>query len=130
MGSEDAIVRRLRAIILVMVGLGITAAVIGDFGVRFFTLCFFIPAVGAYISPRWPAILLWIMWSSSVGLLGFLLSLGGTDRLFESPSHWLLAVAAGLLCIALPLVRRMHEAPNYWRGRSRIPEARIHRRDA
>jgi hypothetical protein len=129
MGSEDTIVLRLRAIILVMFGLGITAAVIGSSSVRFFALCFFIPAGWAYVSPRWPAILVWLMWSSSVGLLGLLIALGGEERLFGPPSHWLLAAAAGLLFIALPLVRRMHEAPNYRRGRSRIPEARIHRRD-
>lgn len=130
MESEDTTVLWLRTIIVMMFGLGITAAVIGDGGVRFFALCFFIPGGWAYLSPRWPAILVWIMWSSSVGLLGLLIGLGGTPALFHAPSHWLMGAVAGLLFVALPLARRMHEAPNYRRGRSRIPEARIHRRDA
>lgn len=129
MGSEATIVLRLRAIILVMLGLGIMACAIGTEMVRFYALCFFIPGGWAYISPRWPAILVWIMSGSTIGLLGVLIGLG--DRpLFQEPSHWLLGAVAVLLFVALPLVRRMHEAPNYRRGRSRIPEARIHRRDS
>ena len=57
-----------------------------------------------------------------------LLSMGEPTPWSDTPSQWLFGVVAALLFIALPLVRRMHEAPNYRRGRSRIPEARIHRR--
>ncbi len=127
MESEDSIELRLRVIIVVMFGLGITAAVIGTGSMRFFLLCFFVPGGWALVSPRWPAILLWIMWSSTIGLLGVLLTIGTRHSLFSVWSHWLVASITLLLFFGLPLVRRLHDAPNYRRGRSRIPEARIHR---
>ena len=129
MASEEHIVRRLRALIFVMFGLGIAAGIIGTGEVRFFVICFFIPAGWAYMQPRWPAIIIWIMWASTVGMLGFLLAIGGDTELLDLPSHWIIGAIGGLLFIGLPLVRRMGEAPPIVRGRSRIPEARIHRRD-
>lgn len=128
MASEDQIVRRLRAIILVMLGLGIAAAVTGNGNMRFLVCCFFIPGGWAYVQPRWPAIVIWIMSASTIGMLGFLLALGGFPKLLASPSLYFMFGAAALLFIVLPVVRRMHEAPPMMRS-SRIPEARIHRRD-
>jgi hypothetical protein len=130
MANEDRIVLRLRALIFVIFGLGIAAAVAGNGDVRFFVVCFFIPGGAAYIRPRWPAIVIWIMWASTIGLLGFLLALGGVPDLLHSPSLWLMGTASALLFIAMPLVRRMGEAPPMLRGRARIPEARIHHRDS
>jgi len=129
MASEDQIVTRLRAIIFVMAGLGIAAAVTGSPDARFFVICFFIPGAWAYVSPRWPAIVIWIMWTSTIGLLAFLLAIGGKPDLLGSPTTWLMGMVVALLFVALPLVRRMHEAPPVMRGRSRIPEARIYQRD-
>ena len=127
--SEDTVVRRLRAIIFVMFGLGIAAAIVGTGEVRFFVGCFFIPGAWAYLRPRWPALVIWIMWASTIGMLGFLLAIGGKTELLDSSAHWLMSIVSALLFIALPLVRRMHDAPPMRSGRSRIPEARVHRRD-
>lgn len=130
MASEDQIVTRLRAIIFVMFGLGVAAALTGSPDARFFVICFFLPGPWAYASPRWPAIVIWVMWASTIGMLGFLLALGGMPSLLEQPTLWLMGLVSALLFVALPLVRRMHEAPPVMRGRSRIPEARIFRREA
>lgn len=128
MASEDQIVRRLRALIFVIFGLGAAAGVLGTGEMRFFIICFFIPGPAAYMRPRWPAIVIWIMSASSIGLLALLLAIGGKPELMEAPSDWLMAVASALLFIVVPLVRRMHDSP-VMHGRSRIPEARVHRRD-
>jgi hypothetical protein len=125
--TEDQIVRRLRALIFVIFGLGGAAAVTGSDELRFFVLWFFVPGIGAYARPRWPAIVIWMMWASTIGMLGLLLAIGGKPELLDKPSHWFVGGAAALLFIAVPLVRRMHEAPPILRSR-RIPEARIYRR--
>ena len=130
MASEDQIVTRLRAIIFVMFGLGVAAAITGSPDARFIVISFFLPAPWAYVSPRWPAIVIWIMWFGTIAPLGFMLALGGVPSLLEQPTLLLMGVVSALLVIALPLVRRMHESPPVMRGRSRIPEARIFRRDA
>lgn len=130
MASEDQIVTRLRAIIFVMFGLGIAAGVTGTADARFFVISFFLPGAWAYASPRWPAIAIWIMWGSTIGMLGFMLAVGGLPSLLEQPTLWLMGLVSALLFVALPLVRRMHESPPVMRGRSRIPEARVLRRDA
>ena len=127
---EDQVVTRLRALIFVIIGLGVVAGVLGSSEVRFFVICFYLPAGWAYVRPRWPQITIWIMWATTWGMLAVILALGGKPELLEAPSHWLMAGAAFLLCVVVPLVRRMHEAPPLpLRGSSRIPEARIHVRD-
>jgi hypothetical protein len=128
--SEQQIVRRLRALIFSIVGLCIAAAIIDRGEISFFSICFLLPGAWTYLNPRWPSIVIWIMWSSAIGMLAFILAIGGKPGLVEGPAHVLLLIAACLLFFAVPLVRRMHEAPPVMRGRSRIPEARIHRRDA
>jgi hypothetical protein len=103
---------------------------IGESGVRFFVICFYLPAAWVYARPRWPMITIWIMWAVTWGMLATMLALGGKPELLEPPSHWLMAGAAFLLCVVVPLVRLGHRSPALPRpGSSRIPEARIHVRD-
>lgn len=124
--SEHQTVLRLRALITVIFALGVVAAVFNTGGIRFLVVCYFIPGTWAYMKPRWPAILFWIMWASTFAMLAFFLALGGRTHVLRSPTYVVMAFASALLFFVVPLVRRMHEAP-ILRGQSRIPEARIHR---
>lgn len=125
--SEDQTVLRLRALIIVIFALGVVAAVFNTGGIRFLVVCFYIPGTWAYMKPRWPAILFWIMWASTFAMLAVLLAIGGKPHLLRSPTYLLMTVACALLFFVVPVVRRMHESP-ILRGTSRIPEARVHRR--
>lgn len=127
MEDDARIVRSLRALILVIIALGVLAAVVGSRQMRWFIPIYFLPVAITYARPRWSQILIWIMWSVSWGMLAMLIAIGGRPALFTVPSHWLLASAATLQCIALPVLRWFVESPRF--GANRIPQARIHRRE-
>lgn len=126
--SEDQVIHRLRALILTIFALGLVAGLVNTGGIRFLVVCFYVPGAWAFMKPRWPAIVFWIMWASTFGLLAFLIALGGTTDMLRSPTHVLMMFASAILFFLVPLVRRMHEAPPSLGGRSRIPAARVHRR--
>lgn len=127
MEDDARTVRSLRALILVIIALCAVAAVLGSRQMRWFIPVYCVPVAIAYGRPRWSQLLIWIMWSATWGMLALFVAIGGRPALFTVPSHWLLASAAALQCIALPLLRWALESGRF--GASRLPEARIHRRD-
>jgi hypothetical protein len=122
--SEAPLLRPLRGLILVILALGIAAAVVGSKGMRLFLPVYFLPVAIAYARPRWSQILIWNMWSLTWGMLAMLLAIDGRPALFTVPSHWLLTSAGALQLVALPLVRWSLLRP----AASAIPAARLHQR--
>jgi len=125
--TEERILGRLRAMILVIIGLGIAAAIVGTPATRWFVPMLYLPVAMVYPRPRWSQILVWIMWSVTWGMLALILAIGGRPALFTAPAHWLLTISVGLLFAGLPLLRWYLTSPRF--GASDIPRARIHRRE-
>jgi hypothetical protein len=123
---EESIITPLRGLILVIIALGVLAAIVGSAQMRWFIPIFYLPVAVTYKRPRWSQILIWIMWSVTWGMLAMILAIGGRPALFTVPSHWLLASASAVLCVALPCARWYLESPH---SSSRIPQARVHRRE-
>jgi hypothetical protein len=123
---EAAMLRPLRALIVVILALGIAAALVGSSRMHVFVPVFYLPAVITYARPRWAQVLIWIMWSSSWGMLAMILAIDGRPGLFAVPSHWLLASSSALLVVALPLLRWFLSPRS---ASSAIPEARVLRRE-
>lgn len=126
--SDEQADRRLRAVILVILALGVVAGFNPHGYMRAFVIAFNLPAAWTYVRPRWPLILIWIMWSVTWVMLAMILALGDKGPVLATWSHWLMAAATVLLCVVLPLVRLTHGRKARGR-RSRIPEARVHVRD-
>jgi hypothetical protein len=129
-------VRRLRTLTALVFACAFAAAFLASSGVQFCLFLFAVPAGFVSMRPRWPAIVLWIMWTMTWGTLAITLALGGGSGRMPSASYALLAAACLLLYSAIPLVRRTHAAPSVprqrtggtTRPRDRIPQARIHKR--
>jgi hypothetical protein len=116
----------LRALIFVILVLGIAAAYVGSHQMRLFAPVFYLPAGIAFVRPRWSQILIWIMWSVTWGMLAMFIAIGGRPAMFTVPSHWLMGSSGALLLVALPLLR-WFLSPRF--ARSRLPEARVLRRE-
>lgn len=130
--DERQAVTRLRAVILVILALAAIAGFNPHGFMRAFVIAFCLPAAWTYVRPRWPLILIWIMWSVTWVMLAVIIALGDRGPVLATWSHWLMAAATAILCVVLPLVRLTHgdsRRPRALGGSSRIPEARIHVRD-
>ncbi len=124
--------KRLRAAILVIVALGVVAGFDPHGYRRAFVIAFNLPAAWTYVRPRWPLILIWIMWAVTGAMLAVILALGERGPILASWSHWLMAAATVLLCVGLPIVRLTQGDSRRAReraGKARIPVARVHVRD-
>jgi hypothetical protein len=130
--SERQAVTRLRAVILVILALGVIAGFQPHGYMRAFVIAFNLPAAWTYVRPRWPLILIWIMWSVTWVMLAVIIGLGDRGPVLATWSHWLMAAATLILCVVLPLVRLTQgesRRPRARAGSIRIPEARVHVRD-
>jgi len=125
--TEERILGRLRALILVIIALGVVAAIVGTRTTRWFVPMLYLPVALAYPRPRWSQILVWIMWSTTWAMLALILAIDGRPKLFTAPAHWLMTISVGLLMVGLPLLRWYLTSPRF--GASDIPRARIHRRE-
>jgi hypothetical protein len=123
---EAAMLRPLRALVLVIILLGITAALLGTNEMHLFVPVYYLPAGIVFVRPRWSQMLIWIMWSATWGMLAMMIAIDSRPALFTVPSHWLMAGASVLLVVALPLLRWFLSPRS---ASAAIPEARVHRRE-
>ena len=146
---ETEVVRLLHVAIGLVVMLGVLAIVAGGVdqltgsnrvhvepavpGVQLLSIVLLLlPAGWVYRRPRWPQIVVWIMWASSWLMLGFILQVD-TDRgsWLGMDSFWIYVVtrvctiAIGFtVIVAVPLIRASHKSPRL-PPKPKLPKARV-----
>lgn len=146
---ERSVVRRLRQAIALVIVLGALAIALGYLDVTvtdldyrdhveragsdvlsIFVLVLIAPAAWVLRRPRWPQLVVWIMWLTSWVMLGAIFALPGGSSEMVMP-FWIrplitasLAAIAGIVCIVLPLIRGAHKSPPLPRD-TKLPPARV-----
>lgn len=146
---ERFVIRRLRQAIAFVIGLGALAIALGYLDVTVTDLeyqrhvelaggdelsCFVIallaPGAWAFRRPRWPQLVIWIMWLSTWLMLGMMVALPGESNEGLDP-FWIrplitgtLVAIATIVFVVLPTIRSTHKSPPLPRP-SRLPAARV-----
>jgi hypothetical protein len=148
---EAIVVRRLRRCIGFVLAFGVFVIVLGYVPIRtidvayreqigragsdelsLFVVLLLLPAGWVYRKPRWPQLVVWIMWITSWLMLLAIFSLGSPDPMEgDAELGWvrtliicLLALMGACVVIVMPLIRWTHKAPSPPR-RPDLPSARI-----
>jgi len=157
-GSEErehAVVQRLRRLVVAVVVCGGLAAALGYVdglvvtnslydryvvpsggdALTMYLLALLLPGSVAMRQPRWPQLLLWILWAFPCTLLALLVEIEPFRRAVHIELLWpacvvyaLVAVSWLVLLVVIPVVRMTHRSPPLrLRRRVHLPPARIWR---
>ena len=123
---EARVVRTLRVIIGVTIALGVLAFLFGGMAFGIFALLFYAPAGWVYWRPRWPQIVVWIMWTTTLAMVPVLWVVDQLHQLRVAPAY-LMAIVLVLIVCVMPVVRLTNKTPRDPRE-AKIPSARVVRR--